>query len=291
MRRLLATVTLLAALVAAWALASPASAQPPSRRVILVLAPYLTWEDLTATSTPTIWSLAEKGAIGDINSRSRTRLPGEPPSPLEGALTISAGAWAVPSAEAAAAYRADEPYEVGTAAEAFRRTTGDHVGKNRIVFLGMPITQSVNSERSFDAVLGILGQTVVDAGGVTGAIGNSDVGYVTAQQRRVRPAALAAMDEDGLVALGDVSTRMLREDPNAPFGFETDLKAFERRAARLGARLGRGRRALADRAGCGRRLPRGEVRAAGHARDRSRAATARDEHTRQRCGPREKALP
>jgi hypothetical protein len=36
------------------------------------------------------------------------------------------------------------------------------------------------------------------------------------------------MDEDGLVALGDVSTRMLREDPNAPFGFETDLRAFER---------------------------------------------------------------
>ena len=36
------------------------------------------------------------------------------------------------------------------------------------------------------------------------------------------------MDEDGLVALGDVSTRMLREDPNAPFGFETDLKAFDR---------------------------------------------------------------
>ncbi len=165
MRRLLATATLIAAIAAAWLPVTHALAQPTSKRVVIVLAPYLNWEDVTPTSTPTIWALADSGAIGAINSRSRTRLPGERSSPLEGALTISAGAWAVPSADAAAAYGVREPYEVGTAAEAFRRTTGDQVGTNRIVFLGMPITQRTNEERSFDAVLGTLGQSVVDAGG------------------------------------------------------------------------------------------------------------------------------
>jgi len=228
MKRLLAILLLAATLLAAWYPATPADAQPRSRRVIIILAPYLTWGDVTPASTPTIWGLAETGAIGDINARSRAREPGEPSSPLEGALTISAGAWAVPSYSAAAAYVVDERYEVGDAAEAFRRTTGYQVETNRIVFLGMPVTQRVNEERAFEVVLGTLGQAVEDAGGVTAAVGNSDVGYVTAEQRRVRPAALAAMNAQGLVALGDVSTRLLREDPNAPFGIETDPEAFDR---------------------------------------------------------------
>lgn len=221
----------MAALVAAWIPAPRAYAQPPTKRVVIVLAPYLTWADVTPTSTPTVWSLAEKGAVGDINARSRTREPGEPASPLEGALTISAGAWAVPSYNAAAAYLASERYEVGTAAEAFERTTGELVGDNSIVFLGMPMTQRQNAERSVEVVLGILGETVESAGGVTAAVGNSDVGYVTAEQRRVRPAAMAAMNAKGLVALGDVSPKLIREDPSAPFGIETDLEEFEKALA------------------------------------------------------------
>lgn len=228
MRRILSTLALVVAL-AATVLPTPAAhAQPQTRRVVIVLAPYLTWDDVTPTSTPTIWRLAQTGAIGDINARSRTREPGEPQSPLEGALTISAGSWAVPSFSAQAAYEVTERYEVGTAAEAFRRTTGDQVGANRLVFLGMPMTQRLNNERSFEVALGTLGSVVESASGLTAAIGNADVGYSTGEQRKVRPAALAAMNSDGLVALGDVSTRLLRAEPNAPFGIETDLTFFER---------------------------------------------------------------
>lgn len=226
MRRLCLIALAVAAFMAVWVPASSASAVSPSKRVVIVLAPYLRWEDVTPTSTPTIWSLAKQGAVGDINARSRTREVGEPASPLEGALTISAGAWAVPSFSAAAAFEVNERYEVGTAAEAFQRTTGEEVGDNRIVFLGMPMTQRLNEERSTEVMLGLLGETIEQAGGVTAAVGNSDVGYVTAEQRRVRPAALAAMDATGLVALGDVSPKLIREDPNAPFGIETDLKEF-----------------------------------------------------------------
>jgi len=236
MRRFLCIALAVAAFTAAWIPASPVGAQPSTKRVVIVLAPYLTWEDVTSASTPTIWALAENGAVGDINARSRTREPGEPASPLEGALTISAGAWAVPSFSAPAAYMESELYEVGTAAEAFQRTTGEQVGESRIVFLGMPMTQRQNAERSFEVVLGILGETIEKAGGITAAVGNSDVGYVTAEQRRVRPAALAAMNTKGLVALGDVSPKLIREDPNAPFGIETDLEQFENALAEVDAK-------------------------------------------------------
>jgi hypothetical protein len=228
MRRLIATVTLITALTAAWLATPQAFAQPTAQRVVLVLAPYLTWDDVTPASTPTIWSLSRQGAIGDINARSRARQIGEPSSPLEGALTISAGAWAVPVFDAPAAFSVDERYEVGTAAEAFRRATGDEVGTSSMVFLGMPITQRENAKRSFEVVLGTLGEEITKAGGVTAAVGNSDIGYATGEQRSVRPAVLAAMDADGLVALGDVSKQLLRADPSAPFGIETDLDQFER---------------------------------------------------------------
>lgn len=227
MRRLLATAAIVAALCAAVLPTPQVSAAQRPRQVVVVLAPYLTWEDVTATSTPTMWRIARDGAVGDINARSRTRQAGEPASPLEGALTISAGSWAVRSIGAAAAFLYSERYEVDTAADAFRRTTGEQVGENRIVFLGMPATQRENDKRATEVVLGTLGSAVREHGGTTIAIGNSDVGYVTGEQQKVRPAALAAMDSAGLVMLGDVSPHLLKEDPDAPFGIETDLVKFE----------------------------------------------------------------
>jgi hypothetical protein len=194
--------------------------------VVVILAPYLNWSDVTPTSTPVLWSLAERGAVGDVNARSRGRQPGDIASPLEGALTISAGSWAVHALDAPGAYSVDERYEVGTVAEAYRRTTGNEVGDSRIAYLGLPTTARLNADRSFEVVLGTLGETILQQGGKTAAIGNSDVGYVTGEQRSVRPAALAAMDAKGLVALGDVSRRLLQEDPDAPFGLETDAEYF-----------------------------------------------------------------
>lgn len=226
MRRLLQILAVVIAL-AAMASPHPAFAAPEQeRRVVLVLAPYLMWDDITPTATPTMWSLAQQGALGNVNARSRARQPGEPSSPLEGALTISAGAWAVPSYSAAAAFNVTERYESGTAAEAFERTVGESVGDDRIVYLGMPMSQRVNAERSFEIALGVLGGAIERAGGATAAVGNSDVGYATGEQRRVRPAALAAMNENGTVRFGDVSYRLLRENPDAPFGIETDPDAF-----------------------------------------------------------------
>lgn len=236
MRRGLATAAIVAACIAVLlglpitvsAAGKTASNQPaPSGRVVLIIAPYLSWDDISERSTPTLWSLAEGGAVADVNARSRNRETGEIGSPLEGALTISSGSWAVHSSTAPSAFGVNERYEVGIAAEAYERMTGYRVGRNRIVFLGLPMTDRANVERSFEVVLGTLGGAVEKAGGSTAAIGNSDVGYETSEQRRVRPAALAAMNERGLVQFGDVSRKLLAKDPSSPFGIRTDLKVFD----------------------------------------------------------------
>lgn len=236
MRRALVITALLAAVWAALVGPphdAPAATAPatPATRVIVVIAPYLSWEDVTPTSTPTLWRLASTGAVGDINARSRVRDQREPASPIEGALSISAGSWAVQKSDAPGAFSVSERFEIGTAAEAYRRTTGAQVGDAATVFLGLPATERLNAERSYEIVLGTLGEAVEDAGGVTAAIGNSDIGYSGGEQRHVRPAALAAMNRRGLVGKGDVSAGLLRSAPTQPFGIETDLGAFERRLA------------------------------------------------------------
>jgi len=234
MKRAWPIVAVIAVLVAVGLAAAPSSASSanvpaPARHVVVVLAPYLTWSDMTATATPTLWRLAEQGAIGGANVRSRTREMNEPPTPTEGALSLSAGGWASPEFLAPAAYNATETYDTSTAASAYRRIIGSPMGDARIGFLGLPMTQRTNAVRRLDVTIGTLGQAIRDAGGTTAAIGNSDAGYVSdpSSMRWTRPAALVAMDTHGRVRFGDVSPDLLRDAPRAPYGRETDLRRFE----------------------------------------------------------------
>jgi len=238
MKRVWPIVAMIAALAAASLVTAPALAATPqsppsSRQVTLVLAPYLTWGDISPTSTPAIWRLAENGALAGVNARSRVREPGQGATPLEGALAVSAGAWALPNWTAPAAFTATETFAGGTAADAYRRIFGSSMAPDRIAYLGLPATQGTGSSESVDIVLGTLGQTVRDAGGLTAAIGNSDTGFSETDAVLQRPAAIAAMDGSGLVPYGDVSADLLVTDEGAPFGRSTDLAAFKRTLDRV----------------------------------------------------------
>lgn len=226
------TIVLAAAAIAVVCLTTAAgfasSATANTSQVTIVLATGLTWADVTPTSTPTLWRLAEQGAVGDVNSRARFRETGEPPSALEGALGLSAGNWAAPSFLAGAAYDASEAVGADSAAAVYRRFTGLSVGDAAICFTGLPMTVAANSDPLDQLVVGTLGQAVHDAGGITGAIGNSDASDGLADSTLERPAAVAAMDERGLVDVGDVSADLLSESATAPYGRATDLVAFER---------------------------------------------------------------
>ncbi|MDR3685726.1 MAG: hypothetical protein P4L93_02040 [Coriobacteriia bacterium] len=229
-------VAALVALCLATSGAAVAAAAPASPRVTIVIATGLTWADITPTATPTLWHLAETGAIGNVNARMRNRENGEPPTALEGALDISAGNWATPNFLAPPAYNVTESVGGLSAAEVFRRTTGHAVGGSIICFPGMPMTLAANADPESDVVIGTLGQAIHDAGGVTGAIGNSDAGeQIGGGPRLQRPAAVASIDERGLVDAGDVSPDLLQQASAAPYGVKTDVSAFARALAAFDA--------------------------------------------------------
>ncbi len=210
---------------------SRATARPETPRadhVTIVLAPYLTWADVTATTTPNLWRMAEQGAVGVVNSRARFRDSVEPASPIEAALGLSAGAGAQPDFSALAAYNATETVAGSqTAEEVYRHVFGGGMDGAHLTYLGLPATQELNDTYAPGVVLGSLGQAVRDANGLTAAVGNSDSGLADAgQTRALRPAAVVATDLRGLVRFGDVSTDLLKTSPEAPYGVATDLQRF-----------------------------------------------------------------
>ena len=208
--------------------AQAASSTQVIKRVTVVLAPYLTFDDLTPETTPALLRLAEEGAVGAANVRGRVRGVSGLLSPTESALAISSGAWSLPEMDAQSAFVGTETYEgTGTAAAAYRRVFGTGLGSARIGFLGLPATQRANDLKSTtEVILGTLGQSVEDAGGLTAAVGNSDIGYAASGLRYERPAAVAAADLAGTVHYGDVSADLLTADPSAPYGRRTDLTRF-----------------------------------------------------------------
>jgi hypothetical protein len=58
--------------------------------VVVVGVPGLRWDDLSPTETPSLWALAEHGAIGALSVRSA----GDPTCPIDGWLTLGAGNFA-----------------------------------------------------------------------------------------------------------------------------------------------------------------------------------------------------
>ncbi len=239
MKRVWPIAAMVAALTAACLATAPAQSalastpSPPARQVTLVLAPYLTWDDVTAASTPALWRLASRGALASVNARSRVRQPGQGATPLESALAVSAGAWALPEWGAPAAYEATETYAEGTAADAYRRIYGHELGTAAIAYLGLPMTQRANAAATADIVLGTLGEAVVADGGLTAAIGNSDTGFSADDALPQRPAAVAAMNASGAVLYGQVSPELLMPSAASPWGRKTDLWAFQRALDRV----------------------------------------------------------
>ena len=214
---------LLATSVPASATAVP---EPATDTVIIVLAPYLTWDDIIGGSMPNTRAMAESGAVANMNIRSSARYAREL-TPTHIALTMSAGAPMAFDASAPSAFGASATYGSSTVAEAFRRSMGLQVESAEIVYLGLPRTLRANDIQTLEGIPGALGQSIEDAGGATAALGNSDGGVIVGEPIRSRPAAVLAMNTNGLVRHGDVSLNMTEEDVEAPFGIRTDVEHMQ----------------------------------------------------------------
>jgi hypothetical protein len=206
-----------------------AVASSPARlvsRVVIVLAPYLTWDDVMHGPMPATRKVAGEGLVADMNVRSGAVGTGGL-GLAKGALLLSTGASALSDPQALQAYSARERVDGALASEFYRRVFGRAPGSADVLFLGAPQQVLINSRETSIVRIGALGGAVRAAGGMTGALGNSDLGFDAAPDLRSRPAGIVAADEAGLVDKGDVSNALLASDPVAPYGVSTDLAALE----------------------------------------------------------------
>ena len=187
---LVVAVALLASLSAPF-VAGAADGPPAVNRVVIVLAPYLTWDDISAEKTPAIWSLLDGSALGNMNARTSDN---GAPTVAGGALTLSASRWA----------------------------KGPEGGPLDAASLDR--ARAANSESLSEPTFGALGGAVLKAGGRRIAVGASDTSTAT-PDGRLRPAEVVATDESG--TLDSSYPEVLRVDPAAPYGLRTDPAALE----------------------------------------------------------------
>ena len=171
----------------AFAQAPDPGALRPAPVVVVLLSPYLEFSDLSPSATPSLWSLAENGAIGSMNTVTGEWFP----TVAGGALTISASRWSSASTTASA--------DAASLAE----------------------QQAANAGSLNNPELGALGSALHTAGSVTAAVGNSDPGTGTAVVP-MRPAELVATDVDGRITFTATGDELLMAEPTAPFGVWTD---------------------------------------------------------------------
>ncbi|MDO8915415.1 MAG: hypothetical protein Q7W16_04965 [Coriobacteriia bacterium] len=240
--RIAAATVMMAALLFAGTAAVRAVARPAGR-VVIVLAPYLTWDDIMNGPMPSTKAAAEEGLIADLNVRSGSAGAGGP-SLERGALLLSAGASVLTDPGALGAYSAAETVDGTPASELYRRIRGEDPSGADTFYLGAPRQTLTNRRAVSDAMIGSLGEAVTAAGGVTAAIGNSDPGRGIRSDLQSRPAAIVAADVRGIVARGDVSASMLVTDSGAPYGVRTDVGGLLARYDRLVTGLDAGRPAL-----------------------------------------------
>lgn len=222
--RAAATLALAALLVVAPVTYAGAE-QPPARRLIVVLAPYLTWDDVTTGPMPATRTLAGAGLVANMNVRSGVIGAG-PQSVARGALMLSAGTSVLSDPEALASYSASEAVGVWTARDVYRQRFAADPGPSAVLYPGQPQQARANAGNDVASALGVLGAAAHAAGYRTVAIGDSDAGLDLPAALQSRPAGIAVADVAGRVDLGDVSAGLLREGA-APFGVSTDLARLE----------------------------------------------------------------
>ncbi|MDH7601042.1 MAG: hypothetical protein QHI38_02735 [Armatimonadota bacterium] len=207
-------------------------------KVVMVIAGGISVRDLAAPELFNTARLLAKGSGGLMNVRTgrpnKLMEPTEQPGMESGCLTLGAGAMAVGGAEVRRAANAGQMIGSIPAAQLWSCRTGNPITDSEVVHTEIALIQRVNQAATYRAKPGLLGGTLRSNGILSGVVGCSTIpGEPHAE------CAAAAMDSQGLVACGDVSSpRLLEPDPHAPFGVRTNqvhlVAQFDRALAKCG---------------------------------------------------------
>ncbi len=194
--------------------------EPGDRQVVIFILDSITYTDLLHAPTPALDRLLEKGAIGLMNTTTASC-----GAKTAAYLTIGAGTRACGSDTVEPAVEGKELWKGEEGSLIYRRRVGKVAGGS-ILHLGIGELITSNGELQARVVPGALGQLLSEAGLTRSLLGNCDLPGTPR-----RPAAGIIMDKLGVVDKGVIGEGILRENPAAPYGQETDipslLKAFE----------------------------------------------------------------
>ena len=197
---------------------TPATAADGVDRVLLISVPGLTWAEVRDHDLPAIEGLLEESAVADMAPR------GVSPRSTPGAayLTISAGARATADPLIDGQQLAlGEQAGGSSAGEIFSRRTGVEPDGSYVA-LAWPTLQRVNARQPYDAELGLLTDTLAEAGMGAEAIGNAD-GTDSVGTSYERQVGLAAATSDGVIPAGELDADLLVRDPSSAFGQRLDI--------------------------------------------------------------------
>ncbi|HEX4901864.1 MAG TPA: hypothetical protein VFV42_03580 [Acidimicrobiales bacterium] len=188
-RRRSAPLLLVALLLAPVLLAlSPAGAQDETSgdapgKVLIVAAPALRWSDLATHELPAIERFLADASVAMLSLRTLGARTGIG----EGYITMGSGNRASVSAGiAGTALEPREPFEGGTAAEAFERRTGV-AASGDLVHLGFPAIARANDRYLYGAEPGALADTLAGSGLEIGVVANADLGIGLAPEAQDPP--------------------------------------------------------------------------------------------------------
>ena len=208
---------ILGAVLAAGLPAAPAGAQAHDQRILVISVPGLTWAEVRDHDLPNIEAFLDDAALAAMAPRGVLARS----TPGGAYLTISAGARATSDPLVDGQQLAVDDQSAGsTAGEIFQRRTGTRPA-GTYVSLAWPTLERVNANEPYDAELGLLAETLDDAGRGAVAIGNAD-GSDTVGPSFERQVGLAAVTGDGEVPAGELGDSLLASDPSRPFGQRLD---------------------------------------------------------------------
>ncbi|MFP5257342.1 MAG: hypothetical protein ACLGI8_16015 [Acidimicrobiia bacterium] len=218
-RRVVALLAILAGLLGPGTAAplTAAAGEAPARRVLVISLPGLTWADVEAHDLPNLEAFFAGAALADLAPRGVSPRSG----PGDAYLTISAGSRATTErATDGQVLALDETSSGSAAGEIFSRRTG-LVPDGDYVALAWPALERANDRQPYDAVLGLLADTLSEVGIASSAIGNAD-GTDSIGASFERQVGLSVADPDGIVADGALGRDLLASDPSRPFGLRLD---------------------------------------------------------------------
>lgn len=192
----------------------------PHNKAIIFLTEDIEFSEILQTSYPTFSFLREKANWGLISTR-RSRLE-------EIIGGISGGDYPLVSAkEAPLGFNAKEKVGDIEARYVVYSRTGILPPEEGVVQVAIESIKALNEKKKKRPIVGLLGSLLRTMGFKTAVVGNSD----GEEPRRL--GVLLACDQNGIVDMGDVSRKLLREEPLSAGGKVIDLQKLRKTLERF----------------------------------------------------------